>query len=372
MKILWYTDTHFGYSGAFSRPSSSGYTTRLDDTLELHRWIATQVKEHQPDLAINGGDIYKPQINLHGLEVSASIRGTNQVIKASPMHITLLGNHDYIGRDTRVTAIDWLNELPKSKLIKTIDYMDFPEKDPDLALVFCPYVWDYDFAVKRMKELLKDRDFKKVYYFGHAEIRGALNSVVLDLGTGEHKEHKATSANAVPVEFLSEFTMAFNGHHHIPQRPEPNVYLTGSTQQFTVTEYAPEEKRGVYLIDTDKATVQVIENRITPEIVRVEKNKDRLSDLPDNTYVIYYYDASQDTPESLQPLLSRFKGHKLRMIGSDKFKPITAVDFESQDEDHIGIYEEYLNTVAFDTKELQESVEKSGKALIKKAQTQEG
>ena len=368
MKILWYTDTHFGLSGAFSRPSSSGYTSRLDETLELHSWVADLVKEHQPDLTIHGGDIYKPQIVLHGVEVSASTRGTSKVVRASKMHLTLLGNHDYITKDTKVTAIDWLDEKEGSKVIKMVDFMEVP--DEDVLLVFCPYVWDYSHVVRKMEEELS-RDYKDIYFFGHAEIGGALNSMVMDLGSGETHKHYSENSNSVPVDLLSQFTMAFNGHHHIPQKPAENVYLTGSLQQFTVTEYSPDMPRGVYILDTETKELEFIENKITPEIVRVENNLEKLGPLPDNTYVIYYYNPKDIEKEDLIPHLQRFKDYKAKPIGTEKFKPISSVDFESKEEDYAGMYKEYLETVAFDSKEMEKEVRERGLKTVKKAEDTE-
>jgi len=372
MKILWYTDTHFGLSGAFSRPSSSGYTTRLDETLELHQWITKKVKEYDPDLVVNGGDIFKPQVVMHGMEVSAASRGTARVVKASKMHLTLLGNHDYISRDTKVTSIDWLDELPNSKVIRQIDFME--ADDGKSLIIFCPYLWEYSWAIKKIETIIEDAGgldtYDNLYFFGHAEVGGALNTVSVDLGSGEEKEHYSNNQNSIPPEWLSNlFHYAFNGHHHIPQEPEPNVFLSGSAQQFTVTEYATEEMaRGIYILDTESKDLEFIENKISPKIVRVENNLDKLEEIDSNSYVMFYYKPKEFDKEELIPNFKRFKGFQLKQISPDKFRPITSVDFKSKDEDNTGIYKEYLGTVAFEDENLEKQVEKKGLEIIKEAE----
>lgn len=366
MKILWYTDLHFGRNGAFSYPSPSGYTTRLDETLRLHRWIEDLVEERNPDIVINGGDIFKPQVMIHASEVSSSIKGTAGIIKKSKQHITLLGNHDYLSRDTKVTSVDWVEEFENSSLVRTVDSF---EVDENTLIILIPYVWDYSFVEKKVSDMAKG--YEKVFVFGHAEIIGAVDSVVMDMGSGEKSEHLSSSKNSLSPTFLSQFTMAFNGHHHIPQKLKDNVILTGSVQQFTVTEAEQEIPRGVYILDTETNDVEFLENNISPKIFRVENSIETLKDLPKNNYVVYYANVDDTDFDALIPELQKFRAHQLKKINPKKFRPLTKVEFKSRDEDYIGIYKEYLDTLSFKDQELGKTIEKRGENLIKSLQKEQ-
>lgn len=363
MRILWYTDTHFGRNGAFSFPSPSGYTTRIDETLRLHRWIKDLIVEKDPDLVINGGDIFKPQVTIHASEVSSSIKGTAMIIKNSKQHITLLGNHDYLSRDTKVTAVDWVEEFDNSSLVKTVDSF---EVDDNTLIILIPYVWDYSYVEKKVAEMAKG--YEKVFVFGHAEIIGAVDSVVMDMGSGEKSEHLSSSKNSLSPTFLSQFTMAFNGHHHIPQKLKENVVLTGSIQQFTVTEAEQEIPRGVYIIDTETNNVSFYENNVSPKIFRVENNIDVLKELPKNNYVVYYANVDNTDFDALMPELKKFRAYQLKKINPKKFRPLTKVEFKSRDEDYVGIYKEYLETLSFQDQNMGKEIEKRGERLIKSLQ----
>jgi DNA repair exonuclease SbcCD nuclease subunit len=306
-KIIFYTDTHFGNSGDFSHPSSSGYSTRLDYTMALHQWVLDLVTEHEPDIIINGGDLYKSQGTIEAKAISAcTVTMTNMAEKVPNIpHYVLLGNHDFITTDRSVSSIDWLEKLPPFILIKETQVVDLPSYD--LSLVLCPYYHDDSEALRDVLAAAKLCRCNKKMFFGHLNLRGVVESVTRTPGGfSEYKLDKGDSKDFVDCKTLSSlFDYSFNGHHHVPQQPFSNVILPGSLQQFTVTEFDYNMRRGVWLIDTDKNTTRLIPNMISPRISKVFSLK-QLDSLEDNCYVIYNHIDQNENRDVINSALKRF------------------------------------------------------------------
>lgn len=364
MKILFYTDTHFGESGSFSYPTASGYTSRLDTTLALHSWLGDVLDDRRPDVVINGGDLYKSQGVIEAKALSACTLAMTQLIERGrsagiKQHYILLGNHDFVTKNHLVTSIDWLDAIPGCKLVRFLSEED--------GLVLCPYyhtteeVWD---------DLQAMASTSKVY-FGHMSLSGVFDGMNRTpreyVGLPAHESGLSTS-------WLSQnFKMSFNGHHHVPQRPYENVLLPGSLQQFTVSEvdYLPSMKRGVWLLDTDTLKLTFIENRISPRIVKVFFY-DELRSLDDNCCVVFHHVSEKDDKSLIEKELKRFTGSqyvspRVRATVADNEKAKALMQETSSPEE---LYSTYIEELKLESEDLKSALLAEGVSIIQKAKAQ--
>jgi len=310
-KILFYTDTHFGNTGDFSHPSNSGYSTRLDYTIALHEWIINLIDEHSPDIIVNGGDLYKSQGSIEAKAISACTTSMTNFARRCSLeipHYVLLGNHDFISTDRSICSIDWLEKLPPFQLIKQTEVIECD----GFSMVLAPYFLHDEEAYESVAQALKRCEQNTKLFFGHLTIHGVIDSVSrTPTGFSPFKLEHGSSKKVVDTSFLSKnFTFAFNGHHHVPQRPFTNVILPGSLQQFTVTEFDYDLRRGVWLIDTEKKTTELIPNYISPRIVKAFSLSD-IDSLEDNCCVIYNHIHKNEDKATIQKALERFVASRI-------------------------------------------------------------
>lgn len=354
-KILFYTDTHFGNTGDFSHPSASGYSTRLDYTIALHQWILDLVEEHQPDLIVNGGDLYKSQGTIEAKAISACTATMTNIARKCPSipHFVLLGNHDFITTDRSISSIDWLEKLPPFTLVKETTVVE----DFGFSMVLAPYFHTEQESYESVQEALAQCTHQTKVFFGHLNLRGVIESVTrTPAGFSEYKLEGSDNKKFVDCKLLSSsFTFAFNGHHHVPQQPFTNVILPGSLQQFTVTEFDYGMRRGVWIIDTDKQTTKLIPNYISPRITKVFKLS-QLDELEDNTNVIYTHIDSTEQKPIIEKALERFQSSRILstagLVTKDKDDSTPQLNLESSSPEET--FEKYVDSLFKDSPEIKQ------------------
>ena len=357
MRVLWYSDLHISGSGDFSRPSASGYTTRIDDAFRAASWISDVIVSKKIDLVVNGGDIFKHQGALQSLDFSAAVKFLTIVDSAcrevEASQVVLLGNHDYISNDRRICATDFVDSLPNSRLIRDIELVEIG----DGWFGFIPYLLDWSILTTYWDTFRRyTENGIPVYLFGHMDLNGVINANV--------NSRQILSTSGISPETLSKIcTFCFNGHHHIPQivGGKKNIILSGSLQQFTVSEAAGNFSRGLYILDTEKKSCEHLPvGSLLSEILTVSSLED-LRGIDRNNYIVFRY-SDHLSREEAEEILKEFRGY--RMIFTDR-GDVTEIDIPlllAGEESPIETFRKFLNHKFPGDVEL----EKLGVSLISK------
>lgn len=350
MKILFYTDLHFRYNGDFFKISKNGHSNLLDHLCDALTFVENQIEEHKPDMVVCGGDIYHSMNSLDSHTVTVSFSKLKRLCEVcnsvNADHQILLGNHDFISENRDISIIDFLNDYKNTRVVKSIEWIS--------NLVFCPYYFSKEnFLLSG--ELLNNRE--KSIFFGHLSLQG-----------GYYKHYKKLNQSLEENEFsdltsqVKSFGLVFNGHHHIPQILNKNVYFPGSLLQVSIDEPELNIQRGVYLIDSETLNVQLIPNTISPKLIRVY-SKEELEKLDDNSYVYFGYNI-QDELTEVQQELKRFLGHRTeKLITTKKEKSKNSVIFSSLNNNEL--FEHYLKNI--DIKSNINELTSYGKGCINEA-----
>lgn len=244
MKILFFSDTHFGLKSAgFDR------TEEIDTVVNA---IVDYAIRKEVDLVIHGGDLThtaNPSSEVHSLLVKLFHRLEDNRIKS----VFMLGNHDCIHRE----GCPFGSLAPLEKL--NLDYVKSVcitghERFDDCNILFFPYMSRSNLAgiptlndyneeyLGMLEDSIKEWD-EPILAFTHLNIDGA------DIGN----DFILRPVNAVIPERLFEMVDAvFAGHIHLPQEIErkgkPDLYVVGSPIS---TDFGDAEKKSHYLIQVD-------------------------------------------------------------------------------------------------------------------------
>ncbi len=338
-EIFIYGDIQFGYSGEFSYPSVTGYSTRLDNTLGVASWLCQLIEANKPKMVVSLGDVLEAMLMIDAASLSAAAKGMGMIsqtcAKLGIKHYVVLGNHDLCTESRSVYSTEFLNFYPNTQVVSELLV------DDTLKIALIPYINDTELFLNTVKDI--PSDFR---LFTHIDLAG-----IQLTGSGYKSEE------GIDPKSLTRFKLVVNGHIHIPSKVSNNIIDLGSIIQTQYDQMAKDLPRGVMLLD-DGDKYSMIPNIISPIIARVSKIEE-LKDLPDNSYVIY---ENKDMDEALlSSMLSRFA--KFRINKKRDLQPIQDnTTFQSSDPH--GLFEEYIGQLR--TTLDKDTLKKEGVAVINK------
>jgi hypothetical protein len=286
-----YGDLQFGKDGDFSLPSKSGFTTRLDNTLATCQLIADEISRRKPKYVIGLGDNFDPQSTIDTITLSACSEGLGIIGKTcddvGAEHHVIVGNHDIITKDSRIFSSKFLDYYPN-----TFVHLDVEQVG---EMAFVPFLSNEYEMMKKISNLEPGS-----IVFSHIDIKGSYlnDKYVIDSG--------------IDPSVFSKFSFVFNGHIHIPQKIEPNIWCVGSALQFYAHERPIKIPRGFYFVDSDSLSPVFIKNTASPAIYKT-RSIEELKTFDSDSYVIFEYDRNKMSESEAINLVKRFQ--KYRVLG---------------------------------------------------------
>lgn len=254
---LYYSDQHVFPHSSFSSVTEDGKTNVILEHESTCAWIATQIRQHKPELVVNLGDSAHNFGNLDSLTLRCLYEGHLLISSACEFvgarYRQLLGNHDFENEAKRihcfpfVSPIDLVNEI----LLEGTD-------------LFVPFYRDVNDVSYRVGEILERNPEIKTAYIHLDYIGAAMNAYMVPSKKGVNPE-------------LFRGIRTFAGHYHHPQ-VHGDIVVVGSTGYRSFVDCVLDTPRGIVL-DTGK------------KIKRIE-----------NPHTSIYFSAAIDDPKDIKEI----------------------------------------------------------------------
>lgn len=191
-------------------------TTNIPEVELFITKITELAEKKKPDLIILGGDLLDCHERLHTVPLNKAYELINNMRKISKTYV-LVGNHDIINNQQFLTENHWLNSMKEWENTIIVDKV-IAEVIDDSLFVFVPYV-----PPGRFQEALEtinneeEINWKEAScIFAHQEFFGCKMGAI---------------ASVEGDKWPLDFPEVISGHIHSKQRPQKNVYYSGSAMQ---------------------------------------------------------------------------------------------------------------------------------------------
>lgn len=192
--------------------------------------IINLATEKKPDIIVIAGDILHTHERLHTIALNKAYELVDNMRKITKTYV-LVGNHDYIQNQQFLTDNHWMNAMKEWKDTVIIDYV-LKENINNETFIFIPYVPPGRFieALKTIKETWTDANC----IFAHQEFAGCKMGSIISV-EGD--------------KWSLDNPLVISGHIHSKQRPQENIYYSGSAMQHA---FGESEKNIIPYITFDK------------------------------------------------------------------------------------------------------------------------
>jgi DNA repair exonuclease SbcCD nuclease subunit len=169
----------------------------------------------KPDLIICAGDLLHTHERLHTLPLNKAYELVDKMRKISKTYV-LVGNHDYIQNQQFLTDNHWMNGMKEWHNTVIVDRVT-TEVINGVLFTFVPYV-----PPGRFQEALATLDEKEALWrdsdciFAHQEFFGCKMGAIVSV-----------EGDKWPLDYPE----VISGHIHSKQKPQNNVYYSGSAMQ---------------------------------------------------------------------------------------------------------------------------------------------
>lgn len=205
MKVLAIGDQHFHINNSIEVDE---FTTNVFNHLQTTKY----------DAVILLGDLLHTHEKLHTIAFNKACQFIDRLRKIT-LTIVLVGNHDMVSCSQFMTDEHWLNPLKKWDNVVIVDKA-IPIDINGCRIVCCPFVPNGRFV--EALNTITDYDWKQTScIFAHQEFYGCKMGALIST-TGDHWD-------------LS-YPQIISGHIHQKQRPQQNIYYTGSSIQIAFGE----------------------------------------------------------------------------------------------------------------------------------------
>jgi DNA repair exonuclease SbcCD nuclease subunit len=223
MKVLCIGDPHF----------------RVDNIPEVDEFIEKLlplIDSSNPDFIVVLGDVLHTHERLHTIPLNKAYDFIN-LLRQKKKTFVLVGNHDYIQNQQFLTENHWMNGMKEWDNVTIVDKVISAY---DNKFVFCPYV-----PPGRFEEALNGSGLpwkeETQCIFAHQEFFGCKMGAIISTDGDKWEE-----SNPYVV----------SGHIHSKQKPQPNIYYTGSAMQHA---FGESEQNIIAVIDYDKKSINIHE-----------------------------------------------------------------------------------------------------------------
>jgi hypothetical protein len=334
---------HIGRHSLFNEPTLSGYGLRLDNIVQCCQWIAEVVREHKPDVVINGGDTFDTIGHVTSDSLSAVGRGIGCIDQAcgdvGAEHLVIVGNHDLYHESGLVSPIDVFDGYTNVRLIKNDVSFDMGGRE----VLLLPYTRDSEYANSILRSF-QQRGGGLV--FSHLDVKGMRITPTYVSDTG--------------IDSDFDGIMVYSGHYHTYNVQGNWLVCVGSALQHRYTEYS--DVRGIVMVDPSDMTHEVIRNTVSPVLWKTN-TLDGLEGLPDHSYVLFEYDPREVDVDQIRECTARFS----KVLTSELIvpkRPDIRVEFKGKSDAEV--FSEYVTGVMPDTGVDKTEVLKLGEEIVNK------
>lgn len=248
MKILLFADLHMCPRASIINKWGTKYPIRLENCIESVNWLERKAEELKCDFIISLGDFFdKPDLT------SETITACKEIQWSDIMHYHLVGNHDASNSSLLFNAANVLSS-DRHIIISEPTKRDAGGCD----LCFLPYVTECD--RKPLSEYFEGPNTynPRKIIFSHNDISG------IQLGPVVTK----TGFSIEEIEVNCDLWV--NGHLHNGQALTPKVINLGNLTGKDFGEDAFKYSHNVALLDTDKMSIEYIENPYAYNFYKVD------------------------------------------------------------------------------------------------------
>jgi len=179
--------------------------------------IKKLVIEKQPEIIVIAGDVLHTHERLHTMALNKAYEFIDAMRKISKTYV-LVGNHDYCNNQQFLTDNHWMNGIKEWHNTYIIDNI-LLETINEQKFIFVPYVpaGRFEEALltlpgESLDEILEDVSC----IFAHQEFRGCkMGAIISQEGD----------------KWSLDYPLVISGHIHSKQRPQKNIYYSGSALQ---------------------------------------------------------------------------------------------------------------------------------------------
>lgn len=200
VKILAIGDPHF----------------RVDNIKEVEEFTTRTVnliRVEKPDFVVCLGDLLHTHERVHTFALNKAYDFIKQISDLAKIFV-LVGNHDYIQNQQFLSTNHWMNAMKFWDNVEIVDSV-ISRRYSDLTFIFSPYVPNGRFI--EALDTLKDSDWKRATcIFAHQEFYGCKMGAIISVD-GDRWD--------------LAYPRVISGHIHSKQRPQENIYYTGSSLQ---------------------------------------------------------------------------------------------------------------------------------------------
>ena len=192
--------------------------------------IINLATEKKPDIIVIAGDILHTHERLHTIALNKAYELVDNMRQITKTYV-LVGNHDYIQNQQFLTDNHWMNAMKEWKNTVIVDYV-LKEIINNETFIFVPYVppGRFEEALKTIKEPWTDANC----IFAHQEFAGCKMGAIISV-EGD--------------KWSLDHPLVISGHIHSKQRPQENIYYSGSAMQHA---FGESEKNIIPYITFDK------------------------------------------------------------------------------------------------------------------------
>ena len=190
-------------------------TTNIPEVELFIKKITELAEEKKPDIIVLGGDLLDCHERLHTVPLNKAYELINNMRRISKTYV-LVGNHDIINNQQFLTENHWLNSMKEWENTVIVDKV-LTETIDESMFVFVPYVPPGRFQ-EALGTLDEDEDYWKnaKCIFAHQEFFGCKMGAI-----------SSVEGDKWPLDYPE----VVSGHIHSKQRPQKNVYYSGSAMQ---------------------------------------------------------------------------------------------------------------------------------------------
>jgi len=179
--------------------------------------ITIQANDRNPDLIIIGGDLLHDHERLHTTPLNKCYEFINNMRNIAKTYV-LVGNHDYIQNQQYLTQNHWMNSMKEWENVIIVDKVNY-ELINDNLFVFVPYVPNGRFI--DALNTIGDKWHNCKCIFAHQEFYGCKMGAFLS-EDGD--------------KWPDDYPNVISGHIHCKQKPQKNIYYSGSSLQHSFGE----------------------------------------------------------------------------------------------------------------------------------------
>lgn len=188
---------------------------KLENSANIPTYIArveSVIKAESPTFVTIMGDLLDTHEKVHSTMMNHAYVFINTIRKLCPVYV-LVGNHDYINNSQFLTTNHWMNAMKYWDNVFIVD-TGFIHQSVYGKFIFCPYVYPSKFI--EALEII-DKDWRSARtIFCHQEFYGCQMGAI---------------QSTIGDRWEPEYPFVVSGHVHNKQRPQANIFYTGSSIQ---------------------------------------------------------------------------------------------------------------------------------------------